>query len=130
MVRHYCRAAALSICTFPGPAFATYWRPNICSDQYSDPECADSRVREVGTCERQLAPQVLFHLQTRQPAVLPPVCELFGLPADNDFIRPLHGKRAPDMAFLKVNAVGCNRMLVETQSYCLLDGIYGHPTTG
>ena len=50
---------------------------------------------------------MLFHLQTRQPAVLPPVAELFGLPANNDFSRPLHGKRAPDMALLKVNALCC-----------------------
>ena len=46
--------------------------------------------------------QVLFHLQTRQPAVLPPVCELFGLAPGNDAIRPLHDRRPPDMALLKV----------------------------
>ena len=60
-----------------------------------------------------MAAQVLFHLQTRQPAVLPPVCELFGLPADNDFSRPLHGKRAPDMALLKVIALGVHFCTVQ-----------------
>ena len=49
-----------------------------------------------------LAAQVLFHLQTRQPAVLPPVCELFGVAPDHDALRPLHDKRPPDMALLKV----------------------------
>ena len=48
--------------------------------------------------------QVLFHLQTRQPAVLPPVCELFPmLRIPDDSSRPLHSKRPANMALLEVN---------------------------
>ncbi len=70
-----------------------------------------SMVRAESAGIVMVASQVLFHLQTRQPAVLPPVCELFGLHADNDFSRPLHGKRPPDMALLEVSALDCVRPL-------------------
>jgi hypothetical protein len=35
----------------------------------------------------------VFHLQTRQPPVLPPICALFELPEDVVAERPLHGGR-------------------------------------
>lgn len=45
-------------------------------------------------------PQVIFHLQTRTPAVLPPLCELFGAgPGDE---RPMQEQRFPDWHLLQV----------------------------
>lgn len=44
--------------------------------------------------------QVIFHLQTRSPAVLPPLCELFGAgPGDE---RPMQEQRFPDWRLLQV----------------------------
>jgi hypothetical protein len=48
--------------------------------------------------------QVLFHLQTRRPAVLPPLCQLFGLPPDGE--RPMQEGRFPDWRLLEVGP-GC-----------------------
>ena len=47
--------------------------------------------------------QVVFHLQTRSPPVLPPICELFGIGADAVEARPLHKGRPADMALLEVD---------------------------
>ena len=33
---------------------------------------------------------MVFHLQTRSPPILPPICELFDLPAESIAERPLH----------------------------------------
>lgn len=46
--------------------------------------------------------QVVFHLQTRSPPILPPICELFGMEADAVEKRPLHMGCAADMSLLKV----------------------------
>ena len=46
--------------------------------------------------------QVVFHLQTRSPPILPPICELFGMSADVVEARPLHEGRPADMSLLKV----------------------------
>lgn len=44
--------------------------------------------------------QVVFHLQTRRPAVLPPLCDLFGVgPGDP---RPMQEGAPPDFALLEV----------------------------
>ena len=49
-------------------------------------------------------PQVIFHLQTRTPAVLPPLCELFGAgPGDE---RPMQEQRFPDWHLLQVGGWG------------------------
>lgn len=55
-------------------------------------------VSDCGLCL-----QVVFHLQTRSPPILPPICELFDLPADSLEARPLHQGRAADMALLQVD---------------------------
>lgn len=55
--------------------------------------CAVNEVSGGGLC----AAQAVFHLQTRTPPVLPPICTLFELPEDAVGQRPLHGGReAPD----------------------------------
>lgn len=46
--------------------------------------------------------QVVFHLQTRSPAVLPPLCHLFGVAPDA--ARPLQGGASPDWHLLSVSA--------------------------
>lgn len=49
--------------------------------------------------------QVIFHLQTRTPAILPPICDLFGLAADTVEGRPLHRGREADMTLLEVGSL-------------------------
>ncbi|KAK9832586.1 hypothetical protein WJX81_001551 [Elliptochloris bilobata] len=54
----------------------------------------------------------VFHLQTRVPAVLPPICALFEMPEDAVTERPLHGGReAPPglLERLQRNAAGWER---------------------
>jgi hypothetical protein len=46
--------------------------------------------------------QVVFHLQTREPPILPPICELFGLTATEHKDRPLHNRQPPNFELLKV----------------------------
>lgn len=48
---------------------------------------------------------VVFHLQTRSPAVLPPLCQLFGVAPDA--ARPLQGGASPDWHLL---SVACERL--------------------
>ena len=45
--------------------------------------------------------QVIFHLQTRDPPILPPICELFGMGPEEVFQRPLHKGRKLDESLLK-----------------------------
>ena len=49
-------------------------------------------------------PQVVFHLQTRSPAVLPPLCELFGMGPGEE--RPMQEQRFPDFRLLTVGGIG------------------------
>jgi len=53
---------------------------------------------------RMMSPplQIVFHLQTRSPPILPPICHLFDLPANSISQRPLHRGRTPDMYLLEV----------------------------
>ena len=53
--------------------------------------------------------QVIFFLQTRRPAILPPICNLFRQPADDIEERPLHLGQLPDPAVIEV---GCGNALV------------------
>jgi len=46
--------------------------------------------------------QVLFHLQMRDPPILPPICLLFGQPKESVSQRPLHAGQAPDFSTLRV----------------------------
>ena len=46
--------------------------------------------------------QVVFHLQTRTPAVLPPLCELFG--AAPGSARPMQDHALPDWRLLQVGS--------------------------
>ena len=46
--------------------------------------------------------QAVFHLQTRVPAVLPPICALLELPEDAVLERPLHGGREASLGLLEV----------------------------
>ena len=51
------------------------------------------------------AVQVLFHLQTRSPPVLPPLCELFKQDADTLQARPLHAGQQPEEGVIEVSSV-------------------------
>ncbi|GAB4813989.1 hypothetical protein N2152v2_001035 [Parachlorella kessleri] len=44
---------------------------------------------------------IIFHLQTRSPPVLPPLCELFAGPYSQDAPRPLERGKAPDFQLLQ-----------------------------
>ena len=46
--------------------------------------------------------QAVFHLQTRVPAILPPICALLDLPEDTVLERPLHGGREAPQGLLEV----------------------------
>lgn len=46
--------------------------------------------------------QAVFHLQTRVPAILPPICALLDLPEDAVLERPLHGGREAPHGLLEV----------------------------
>ena len=46
--------------------------------------------------------QAVFHLQTRVPAILPPICALLDLPEDAVAERPLHGGRKAPQGLLEV----------------------------
>jgi hypothetical protein len=48
-------------------------------------------------------PQVVFHLQTRTPAVLPPLCELFGAAPGSE--RPMQDHVLPEWRLLQVGSV-------------------------
>ena len=50
--------------------------------------------------------QVVFHLQTRSPPILPPICQLFDLPAESIAERPLHMGHIADEIHLHGTAEG------------------------
>ena len=54
-------------------------------------------------CDDATYLQVVFHLQTRSPPILPPICDLFQLPPGAEESRPLHKRSRPDMALLPVS---------------------------
>ena len=58
--------------------------------------------------------QVLFHLQTRSPPVLPPLCDLFQQDADTLQTRPLHAGQQPEEGAIEVSQV-CSHII-----WCLL----------
>ena len=74
------------------------------------PRCLSTAFRLL-TCTNTPAPlpllpppkQVIFHLQTRSPPVLPPLCELFAGPYSQDAPRPAEAGAQPDFALLQAS---------------------------
>ena len=64
--------------------------------------------------------QVLFHLQTRSPPVLPPLCELFQQDADALQARPLHAGQQPEEGLIEVSCFCLTHHLVCSQSIFLV----------
>ena len=65
--------------------------------------CASPRLLYMLLTQIHCAVQVLFHLQTRSPPVLPPLCELFKQDADTLQARPLHAGQQPKEGVIEVS---------------------------
>ena len=66
--------------------------------------CAACQTASVCACSRQhvVEWQVAFHLQTQQPPILPPLCQLFQQSPDVLRGRPLHAGQQPKDGVLEV----------------------------